>query len=132
MMFSRFSWWLVLKFIQMPLEDKYQIGRLKEKKNIISNLDFNHPCRTSHRRCSRGSPGCRSWINLWRNLLYVNTKGWFTENFLMIDKWIAKIFNFSTFREKKVIEVWAPSFVLKEFLIQPGEPREHHLGEARP
>ena len=28
--------------------------------NMILNLDFNLPCRTSPRRCSRGSPG--GWI----------------------------------------------------------------------
>ena len=41
---------------KMTLKDKTE-GRFKEKKNnMILNFDFDLPCRTSPRRCSRGSP----------------------------------------------------------------------------
>ena len=40
----------------MPLEDKYK-ENLKKKDNMILNYDFDLPCRTLPRRCSRGFPG---------------------------------------------------------------------------
>ena len=53
MLCSRYSWWLVLKFIKMPLEDKFRRKIERKKDNILLNLDFDLPCRTSPRRCSR-------------------------------------------------------------------------------
>ena len=41
----------------MTLKDKYRLGRLKKKDGMILNFDFDIPCRTSPRRCYRGSPG---------------------------------------------------------------------------
>ena len=41
---------------------------------MILNFDYDLPCRTSPRQCSRGSPGGWSWISFLRNL-YINTKG---------------------------------------------------------
>ena len=38
-------------------------GRLEEKDNFILNFDFDLPCRTSSRRCSRGYLGGWSWIS---------------------------------------------------------------------
>ena len=42
---------------QITFEDKYQCKIKRKKGNMMLNFDFDLPCRTSHRRCSRGSPG---------------------------------------------------------------------------
>ena len=51
---------------------------------MIFNFDFDLNCRTSPRRCSRGSPGSWSGISFLQNL-FINTKGIFTEKNMMIN-----------------------------------------------
>ena len=78
-----------------------------EKKIIWQKFYFHLPCRTSPRRCFRGSPGGWSWISFLQNL-YINTKGRFNKK--NYDDWFVnsgdnRFFNLS--RKKRVIEVWA-------------------------
>ena len=84
----------------MTFEDKYQSKIQRKKDNMILTFDFDLPCRTSPRRCSRGSPGGWSWSSFLQNL-YINTKGRFTEQIMIIDLKMAEIFDFSTFEKNK-------------------------------
>ena len=52
--------------------------------NVIVNLNFDLPCRTSPRRYSRGSPGGFGSISFFKNL-NITTRGRFTEKIMMID-----------------------------------------------
>ena len=56
---------------------------------MILNSDFDLPCRTSPRNCSRGSPVGWSCITFSRNL-YIDTIGRFTEKIMMIDLLMAR------------------------------------------
>ena len=98
-MFPRFSWWLVLKFIKIRLEDKYQ----SKEKIIIWYYILISTFRTSPRRCSRGSPGGWSWISFLVNS-YINTKRRYDNWFKM-----AEIGLFST--KRRAIELCATKLI---------------------
>ena len=125
MMLSRFSWWLVLKFIKMTLEGKYQRKIESKKNNVILNLVSTF--LVERRLCSWGSPSGCSWISFFWNL-YINTKRRFTEKWWwLIYKWL-RYLTYKNFIKDKMTgmgDILYILYILYRFKLMSQDPKKH-------